>query len=99
MPTAKVTSKGQITVPASIRRALDVETGDFLAFEVKADYVVVRRQDSLKEASARIRESTHGRTPMYGDDDEAVLSAFGEVDQGELGDELFVVRVTPEDLA
>ena len=99
MPTAKVTSKGQITVPVSVRRALDVETGDFLAFEVKADYVIIRRQDSLREASAKIRGLTNGRAPIYADDDEAVLSAFGEVDQAEQGDELFLVHITPEDLA
>lgn len=31
--TAKITSKGQITVPRAVRRALGVRTGDHLLFE------------------------------------------------------------------
>ena len=31
--TAKITSKGQITVPSQVRQALGVTTGDRLAFE------------------------------------------------------------------
>lgn len=34
--TAKITSKGQITVPHQVRRALGVGAGDRLAFEVGA---------------------------------------------------------------
>jgi AbrB family looped-hinge helix DNA binding protein len=34
--TAKITSKGQITVPHQVRRALGVGTGDRLAFEERA---------------------------------------------------------------
>ena len=32
MPSAKLTSKGQITIPKEVRRALGVHTGDRLAF-------------------------------------------------------------------
>ena len=32
-PTAKITSKGQITIPHEVRRALGVKEGDRLAFE------------------------------------------------------------------
>ncbi|MHB1674622.1 MAG: AbrB/MazE/SpoVT family DNA-binding domain-containing protein [Acidobacteriaceae bacterium] len=34
--TAKITSKGQITVPNQVRRALGVAAGDRLAFEERA---------------------------------------------------------------
>jgi antitoxin PrlF len=34
--TAKITSKGQITVPYKVRRALGVGTGDRLLFEERA---------------------------------------------------------------
>jgi AbrB family looped-hinge helix DNA binding protein len=37
MPSAALTSKGQITIPASVRRALQVDTGDKVQFiEVEA---------------------------------------------------------------
>ena len=37
MPSAKLTSKGQITIPGEVRRALGVNTGDRLAFVVRED--------------------------------------------------------------
>jgi AbrB family looped-hinge helix DNA binding protein len=37
MPKATLTSKGQITVPADVRRALRVDAGDSLIFEQTAD--------------------------------------------------------------
>jgi AbrB family looped-hinge helix DNA binding protein len=35
MPIAKVTSKGQVTIPAETRKALGLEEGDDLLFEVQ----------------------------------------------------------------
>lgn len=37
MNTAKVTSKGQITIPKQVRRLLAIEVGDRLAFELDND--------------------------------------------------------------
>lgn len=34
MPLAKVTSKGQITIPVEIRKAMDIQQGDTLSFDV-----------------------------------------------------------------
>jgi antitoxin PrlF len=36
---AKITSKGQVTIPREIRRALSVRTGDRLIFEQEGDGV------------------------------------------------------------
>ena len=40
MSTAKVTAKGQITIPKAIRDALGVETGDRVEFVVREDGIV-----------------------------------------------------------
>lgn len=37
MNTAKVTSKGQVTIPKQVRELLAIETGDRLAFELEED--------------------------------------------------------------
>jgi antitoxin PrlF len=42
MPSASLTSKGQITVPKAIRDRLKVGTGDRLDFIVEGDRVVLR---------------------------------------------------------
>lgn len=45
---AKISSKGQVTVPVDIRKALHVEPGDTLAFDIQANgQVLVRRAAPL----------------------------------------------------
>ena len=41
---AKMTSKGQITIPLEIRRLLGVNPGDFLEFQTKGSSVLVKPQ-------------------------------------------------------
>jgi AbrB family looped-hinge helix DNA binding protein len=43
MHIARITSKGQITIPVSIRKAAQLKAGDTLEFELKGDYVIVRK--------------------------------------------------------
>lgn len=40
METAKVTAKGQITIPKAIREALSVSRGDVLAFQIDRSFGV-----------------------------------------------------------
>jgi len=48
MPSSRVTSKGQVTIPSEVRKALKIEQGDDLLFEVGTDQTarlrVVKRQ-------------------------------------------------------
>ncbi len=46
---ATLTSKGQITIPADVRRALDLHAGDQVVFEVEEGET--RRMASLRPAS------------------------------------------------
>ncbi len=47
----KVTAKGQMTLPASARRLLGIERGDYLAVHVHGDEVILRKVAPLKKAS------------------------------------------------
>ncbi|MES0873263.1 type II toxin-antitoxin system PrlF family antitoxin [Sinimarinibacterium thermocellulolyticum] len=49
---ATLTSKGQITLPKSIRQALGVDTGGKVAFELRGGEVVVTRADAEHEDPA-----------------------------------------------
>jgi AbrB family looped-hinge helix DNA binding protein len=62
---ARVTSKGQVTIPIDVRRALGIEEGDTLAFEVSAEYVTVRKPRTLAEVAAELHETarTNGALP------------------------------------
>lgn len=40
MSIARVTSKGQVTIPSEVRKALDIHQGDDLVFEVTPEHSV-----------------------------------------------------------
>lgn len=56
---ARVTSKGQVTVPKAVRRAMGIKEGDSLVFEVEGDEVrlhVARRPVSFADYAGIWRE-------------------------------------------
>ena len=58
MTTAKVTSKGQVTIPIEIRKFLGLETGDDIIFEKVNNYVIMKTEDQMdlpKLANVRIK--------------------------------------------
>ena len=55
MPAARITSKGQITVPKAVRDALGVEPGDRLAFRIQADGAVLIEPETVDLRTLRGR--------------------------------------------
>jgi antitoxin PrlF len=51
---AKVTSKGQITVPKSVREALGLEAGDEVVFRVHGDRAVVSKTPDFLDLAGSI---------------------------------------------
>jgi antitoxin PrlF len=47
---ARVTARGQVTIPAGMRRALGIEPGDAVAFAVHAD-TIVRTKANRRDAA------------------------------------------------
>lgn len=47
----KITSKGQVTLPAPTRKMLGIREGDYLAVYVRGDEVILKKLEPLKEAS------------------------------------------------
>jgi AbrB family looped-hinge helix DNA binding protein len=64
MPSAKLTSKGQITIPREVRKALGLHTGDRLAFRVHEDGTVEVAAEKVSVASLRgaVRSKVKGVT-------------------------------------
>jgi len=48
---AKLTSKGQITLPKRIRQALGVDTGGKVAFDLRGGEVIVTRADEHEDSA------------------------------------------------
>jgi AbrB family looped-hinge helix DNA binding protein len=58
MPISRVTSKGQVTIPSEVRKALDIEQGDDLLFELGADqtaYLRVIKRQKLSDFYGSLR--------------------------------------------
>lgn len=60
---AKVTSKGQVTIPRSVREHLKVGTGSVLIFQVEGDRIVVRPARTLLDLAGALK----GRGPRAQD--------------------------------
>jgi AbrB family looped-hinge helix DNA binding protein len=53
--TAKVTSKGQITLPKEVRRLLNIDKGSVVFFEKKDDKIVLKTAKTLREFKGHLR--------------------------------------------
>ena len=61
MPTATITSKGQVTIPKAVREALGLEPGDRIAFRLIDNGAVVEPETvDLKELFGVLRSRVKG---------------------------------------
>jgi antitoxin PrlF len=51
---AKLTSKGQVTIPKSVREALDLETGDEVLFRVERSRAVVAKTPDFLDLAGSV---------------------------------------------
>lgn len=51
---ARVTSKGQVTIPKSVREALALETGDKVVFRVERNRAIMARTPDLLELAGTV---------------------------------------------
>ena len=76
MPTATITSKGQVTIPKRVREALRLSAGDRIEFALSADGVVrleVRRREAREIAGLLFRKG--GRRLSIAQMDAAIARA------------------------
>jgi antitoxin PrlF len=52
--TAKITSKGQVTIPKSVRDALELHEGDELLFRVERSRAVIAKTPNLLELAGSV---------------------------------------------
>ena len=73
---ARVTSKGQITVPKSVRDALQINEGDQIVFRVDGDRAVLTRSANFLDLAAAFVAGDAGRCGR------SAVGAFHEVEVG-----------------
>ncbi len=69
MQVSKLTQKGQTTIPAEIRRRLDLHTGDSVAFEVIENKVVLTKITPFDYGYHKALESTLSEWSSNEDDE------------------------------
>lgn len=76
MEVAKVTSKGQITIPKEIRELLDLETGSKVLFnENKGQVIISKLEDEISQKSFLFKDNINSKT----------LNAKTNLDETEIG--------------
>ena len=60
MKFARITARGQTTIPKSVRKAAGLHEGDMVAFEVEGDRVVLRKVSVEQDAYLRGLGETMG---------------------------------------
>ena len=58
LPSSKLTSKFQTTVPLPVRKALHLKAGDMVGFEIEGNDVRLRRATPLDLAFSQALEAT-----------------------------------------
>ena len=78
MELAKVTTKGQVTIPIAIRKRLGIKDGDKLLFLVQPDGVVL--MNSTMAALEKIGSAFEGEAERLGlKDDDDVVAMIKEI--------------------
>jgi len=84
MEVAKVTSKGQVTIPIEIRRRLKVNTGDKLVFVEDQGRIVLENSAAL--VFKTIQQEMQGKAQYVGVRDENDVNALVEDVRQEIWD-------------
>ncbi|MDR1590240.1 MAG: type II toxin-antitoxin system PrlF family antitoxin [Oscillospiraceae bacterium] len=82
MEVAKITSRGQITIPIDIRKKLDVKEGDKVVFIEDGGRIVVA--NAAKIAFANMRAAFVGEAERLGLKDERDVVALVDEVRGEM---------------
>lgn len=64
---AKVTSKGQVTLPKAVREALGIHEGDAVVFRVEGDRAVLAKTPEFLALAGRISVSAAKRSVAWDD--------------------------------
>ncbi len=76
----KVTSKGQVTLPADIRKKLHISKDTYIAVDVIGDYIIMKKVGlKLKELSDIIQKSVKEKGVTKKEIEKAILKSRKEV--------------------
>lgn len=65
--SARVTTKGQVTIPKAVREALKIEAGDHIVFRVEGSRAVMTRTPEFLDLAGVVRVSAEHRNHTWDD--------------------------------
>lgn len=65
--SARVTTKGQVTIPKAVREALKIEAGDHIVFRVEGSRAVLARTPEFLDLAGVVRVSAEHRNHTWDD--------------------------------
>ncbi len=76
----KVTSKGQVTLPANIRKKLHISKDTYIAVDIIGDYIIMKKVGlKLKELSEIIQKNVKEKGVTKKEIEKAILESRNEV--------------------
>jgi AbrB family looped-hinge helix DNA binding protein len=73
---AKITSKGQVTIPAAVRERYGLEAGDWIVLDPQKEYVEVRKEPTPHEYLAALRAKHPSGPARFASDEEALADYY-----------------------
>jgi AbrB family looped-hinge helix DNA binding protein len=73
---AKITSKGQVTIPAEVREMYGLETGDWIVLDPQKEYVEVRKEPTVHEYFEALRKKHDHGPARFASDEEALADYY-----------------------
>ena len=58
LKNAKISQKGQVTIPAEIRNLLGVKSGDYITFGVNEKNIVIVNRKKIKIKNEKVKEGS-----------------------------------------
>jgi antitoxin PrlF len=92
MPTATITSKGQITIPVEVRKKLGLKAGDKISFfeDEAGTYTFQPKTGSIMDLKGILQKMGYaplGYAPSIEEMDEAIVDHIAELDIASMSDE------------
>ena len=56
LKNAKISKKGQVTIPAEIRNLLGVQSGDYITFGINEQNIIIVNRKNIKIKNAKVKE-------------------------------------------
>jgi len=73
---AKITSKGQVTIPAEVRALYGLEAGDWIVLDPQKEYMEVRKEPSPDEYFDALKRKYHSGPARFSSDEEALADYY-----------------------